>query len=190
MQDFSNFQPANLLTKSKRCASKEEKNIFLEKSYILNQDFMWMTGVYDRQGKQCSMVYETKRILFVDQSPLEILEYSIRCIGFDLKGALKTAKYLLGKTSKIPVVVNPLNEIVVFPTHSPAHPDNIWFNPNHIRRTTKSFQENKTNVNFSNSRTLTVPNRLSSFNTQIQSAEQLIRMVLEAARTSTIILLN
>lgn len=190
MQDFSNFQPANLLTKIKSCASKEEKNIFLEESYILNRYYMWMTGVYDRHGNQCSMIYETKRILFVEQSPLEILDYSIRCIGFDLKGALKTAKHLLGKSSKLPVVVNPLYEIVAFPTHSPAHPDNIWFNPDHIRRTTKSLQENKTNVTFSNSTTLTVPNRLSSFNTQILAAEQLKRMVLEAARTSTCILLN
>ncbi|QCJ45072.1 hypothetical protein FAY30_03120 [Bacillus sp. S3] len=47
-----------------------------------------------------------------------MLNDSIRCVGFNLKGAMETAKLLLGDKQMCPVMVNPLHTIVVFPNKS------------------------------------------------------------------------
>lgn len=154
--------------------------MFIENHYIINQEFMCMTGQYDRYGKLCTLVIETNQMFFVNESPLEILDYSIRCIGFDLRGAIKTAKWLLGHEMMLPVVVNPILEIIAFPTHSPKHEDNMWFNPFHIKRTIS--QHPKTIVELSNGKILIIPKRLSSFNNRMQIAEQLKRLALETAK--------
>ncbi|MFJ5718037.1 competence protein ComK [Neobacillus sp. NPDC093127] len=80
-------------------------------------------------------VTELNRTFIVDSSPLEILNDSIRCIGFDLRGAMETAKWLLGNKHMCPVMVNPIHNICVFPNKSAKHADTMWFNPEHIVRT-------------------------------------------------------
>ncbi|MCD4838339.1 competence protein ComK [Neobacillus sedimentimangrovi] len=148
----------------------------IEKNYIINENFMYMTGYHDRFGKLCSLVRENNRTLMVDQSPLEILSDSIRSIGFNLKGAIESAKWHLGNIPMCPFIVNPICKICVFPTKSANNPETIWFNPDHIKRTKGNL--NHTIVTFSNGFDLKVPCRLSSFNTKLQNAEQLIKLIL------------
>ncbi|WP_053360952.1 competence protein ComK [Bacillus sp. FJAT-27251] len=145
--------------------------MFIEPHYIVKPQFMHMAGHYDRNGKLCSLVFETNRILIVDKSPLEIIADSIRWIGFNLKGAMESARWLLGSTHMCPLVVNPIQQIVLFPTRAARHEDTIWFNPEPIFRTYS--QRRNTIILFTNGSTLTVPIRLTSFNTKLQSAEQL-----------------
>lgn len=132
---------------------------------------MYMTGHYDRFGKRCTEVHEANRTFFVDKSPMEILDDSIKSIGFDYRGALAASKCHLGDIEMPPVMVNPILRIAVFPTRSANHEDTIWFNPCHIKRTLSTNR--KTKILFSNGAYLILPTRLSSFNTKIQNAEQL-----------------
>lgn len=148
--------------------------MFVKPRYIIKEQFLWMTGYYDRYGKMCTLVTETKRSFIVNQSPLEILEFSISCIGYELKGARNTAKRLLGNVHHCPILVNPIRRIVLFPTRSPLHEDCIWFNPAHIKRT-RSHNYN-TIIMFSNGKTVTIPAKLSAFNDKIKRAEQLEEM--------------
>lgn len=139
----------------------------------------YMTGFYDRNGKLCSLVNELYRTIIVDRSPLEILEDSIRCSGFDLKGALSTAKWILGDIPMCPFMVNPIQGICVFPTKSSKHEETIWFNPCHIVWTDPYYLYTK--VKLTNGLVITVPCRLFSFNTKKQKAEQLRRITAELA---------
>ena len=157
--------------KQLNCCRRSRINLFIINHYIINRYFKFMRAHHDRCGKMCTEVHETKRKFIVDKSPLEILNDSIRAIGFNLKGAIETSRFLLGDLPMCPVMVNPINRIVVFPTRSYKNEDTIWFNPFHIKRTT-SFNGNTT-VLFSSGSTLTIPIRLSSFNTKIKNAEQL-----------------
>ncbi|WP_180955604.1 competence protein ComK [Bacillus sp. V33-4] len=90
--------------------------MFIEPHYIINQYFMYITGHYGRNAKLCTQIKETEKTFFVDKPPLEILADSIRAIGFDLRGAMQTAKTLLGDVHMCPVMVNPIHKIVLFPT--------------------------------------------------------------------------
>lgn len=148
--------------------------MYIEEDYIINQKMMFMTALYDRNGKKCTRVGEENKQFFVDKSPLEILDKSIKWIGFDLKGAMSTSKWILGDIRMCPVMVNPIQKICVFPNRSPKHEDVIWFNPNHILRT--SSMKQKTKIEFKNGFILMIPSRLTFFNTKLQSAEQLQRI--------------
>jgi competence protein ComK len=159
-----------------------------EENYIINQHMMCMAGIYDRNGKTCTIVREINKTFIVDKSPLEILEISIRSIGFNLKGAMKTSKWHLGDIHMCPIMVNPILKICLFPNHSPKRDDTMWFNPDHIHRTTSSFL--KTNVEFNNGLIIRVNSKLSSFNTKLQAAEQYQKMRVEAAENPITFLLD
>ncbi|MEH7346841.1 competence protein ComK [Bacillus sp. JJ1532] len=146
----------------------------MKNHYFITTEFMYMMGHYDRYGKLCTQIIETTRTFLVDMSPLEVLDMSIGAFGFDLKGAIATSRRLLGDIHMCPIKVNPINQIVVFPTKSPKHEDTIWFNPYHIERTTSIFR--KTAVALSNGKTLIFPAKLSAFNSKLQTAEQYNKM--------------
>lgn len=152
----------------------------IEKYYIINPDFVYMTGHYDRNGKMCTFVRELHRMLIVDRSPIEILADTIRCIGFDLKGAIATAKWILGEIPMCPIVVNPIHNICIFPTKSSKHEDAMWFNPSNIVRTTSLFL--KTKVTLRNGLIVTVPSKVSSFNMKLQNADQLRKITEQLAK--------
>ncbi|GLB61873.1 competence protein ComK [Cytobacillus sp. NCCP-133] len=151
--------------------------MFSEKYYIINQHFMYMKGEYDPNGKLCTIVTELKKTILVDKAPLKILEDSIKCIGFDLRGAMATAKWIIGDTHMTPVMVNPIHRICVFPDKSAKNDETTWFNPNHIVRT-RDFNR-KTKIEFRNGQTLTVPSKLPAFNHKLQTAEQLRNITIE-----------
>ncbi|WML29647.1 competence protein ComK [Neobacillus sp. OS1-32] len=148
-----------------------------KKFYFIKPEFMYMAGFYDRYGNRFSVVHEVHRTLIVERSPIEILADSIRRIGFDLRGAIATAKSLLGDIQMCPIMVNPIHQICVFPTKSAKNDDTIWFNPNQIIRTKCCCQ--KTLVLLGNGRSILVPNKLSSFNTKLQNADQLKKITTE-----------
>lgn len=142
---------------------------------MINQFLMYMVGFYDRNGKLCTLVKEVNQTFIVDQSPLEILAYSIKCIGFDLKGAIATSKWLLGDDIQMhPIMINPIHKICLFPNKSAKHPDTIWFNPFYIKRTSGYMR--KTIIEFQNGETIKVYTQLSAFNHKLQTAEQLQKM--------------
>jgi competence protein ComK len=156
------------------------KYLFLEKSYLINQLMIYMVGYYDRNGKLCTLVKEVNKTFMVDQSPLQILEYSIRCIGFDLKGAFASSKWILGDMKMYPVMVNPIQKICLFPINAAKNPDTLWFNPVHIKRTNGIMR--KTELEFKNGQTMMVHSRIAAFNHKLLKAEQLRNMTIEIGK--------
>jgi competence protein ComK len=135
---------------------------------------MYMAGIYDRNAKPCTLVTELTRTFIVDKAPLEILNDSIKCIGFDLRGAMETSKWLLGNKNMCPLMVNPVHKICVFPDKSSKHNETKWFNPIHIIKTFSKNQQ--TIIEFTNGLTITIPMRLYYFNNRLQTAEQFRNM--------------
>ncbi|MDQ0201917.1 competence protein ComK [Neobacillus ginsengisoli] len=160
----------------------------LEINYIINQHLMCMVGVYDRNGKTCTIVREVNKTFIVDKSPLEILEISIKSIGFNLKGAMATSKWFLGDIHMCPVMVNPILKICLFPIQSAKRVDTMWFNPDHIHRTNSFYR--KTNVKFKNGFHMLVNSKLSSFNNKLKIAEQYQEITVEAGKNPTAFLLE
>ncbi len=163
---------------------KESIRLIMLRHYMINKYFMEMTGYYDRNGKLCTLVTETGKTFMVDKSPLEIIKVNIMCAGYDLRGAMETAKKLLGNIYHCPILVNPIDRIVLFPTLSPKHTECVWYNPVHIKRT--SSLNHQTFIMCSNGKTKLIRAKLSSFNCKIKRAEQLEAMT----RVTSFFILN
>lgn len=110
-------------------------------------------------------------------STAHILDDTLKYIALDLKGAMTGAKFVLNKTVKSPIVVNPYQNICLFPSKSPQKIDCIWFNPEHIVNT-KAIGT-KTEVELSNGHSMIVDARLTTFNNKLQTANQLRRLSAE-----------
>ncbi|WML55157.1 competence protein ComK [Neobacillus sp. PS3-12] len=181
----SKMKKASSVKKSRRyCVSemKKQQNPLFEEHYAVNQFFMYMAGFYDRRNKACTIVRETNRMFVVEKSPLEILDYSIKKVGYTLKGAMETSREHNGKTM-CPIMVNLLLELVLFPTQSAKHVETIWLNPNQIHRTDYAkYIDRKTNIEFKNGNIITVDSRLSSLNNKLKRAEQYRDSTVAAAK--------
>ncbi|WP_419887622.1 competence protein ComK [Neobacillus niacini] len=134
-------------------------------------------GEYDQNGKLCSRIMLEKTTLLVDRPPLCLLDDTLKYIGFDLRGAIAGAKYILNKTVMCPIIVNPYQSVCLFPSKSPQNQDCIWFNPDHIVNT-KAIG-NKTEVELSNGYFLLVDAKLAAINNKLQTANQLKRLTKE-----------
>ena len=139
--------------------------------YIINQKFVCMVGEYDQRGKLCSRVTEGKIDFLVDQSPEEIIDATLKYIGFDLKGAKSGARAILGNVKMCPIMVYPAHNICLFPHKSSTNHDAIWFNVDHIEQTRRLGK--KTQVDLSNGVTMIIDSMITAFNAKIAIAKQL-----------------
>lgn len=161
----------------------DKKNHYDQKEkYMINEKCMELKSVYDENGNECTKVRESEQTFIVRKSPEQIIDYSLNCIGFDLKGALKAAKLLLHLDKKymLPVLINHVHEIVLFPTHSPKNHKNIWLNPKHIKRTFP--KQKQTIIHFSNGETTIIEKKLIYFNNHFQTAKQYLENIIENAK--------
>ncbi|MFF2449923.1 competence protein ComK [Neobacillus sp. NPDC058068] len=156
---------------------KERNTIIILKNYFIEKKMILMMGEYDQIGKLCARVVAGKSSFLVDRPPLHLLNDTLTYIGFDLKGAMTGAKSILGKKKKCPIIVNPYLGISLFPNKSPQKVDCIWFNPEHIIKTTA--MGNETKVELSNGYSIRVDSKSSTFNDKIQTAKHLIRLSME-----------
>jgi competence protein ComK len=141
---------------------------------LVDKETILVMGEYNQYGKLCSRVMTGKTTTLVDRSPLQLLDDTLTFIGFDLKGAVSSAKKILGMKVKCPVMVNPYQDTCFFPTKSPNKEDCIWFNPDHVIR-----MEPKgclTEVELSNGYSIMVQAKFTSFNNKVQAAERLKKL--------------
>ncbi|MBT2724291.1 competence protein ComK [Bacillus sp. ISL-46] len=141
-----------------------------------------LTGEYDRYGKLCARVMAGGVSFLVDRTPLQLLDDTLTFIGYDLRGAMASAKLILGERARCPIIVNPYLSICLFPNKSPHKSDCIWFNPEHIVRT-KALR-NKTEVELSNGHSIIVDSKLTFFNNRIHKANQLMQLSMKRGHHS------
>ncbi|WP_040207208.1 competence protein ComK [Neobacillus jeddahensis] len=139
--------------------------------YLLDPNIVLVTGEYDPYGKLCTRVILGKETFLVDRTPAQLLDDTLLYIGFNLNGAIKGARSILGNRKMCPVIVNPFHGVCFFPNKSAKRGDCIWFNPDHIVKTKP--RGTKTEVELSNELTLIIDSKLHSFHNKMQIAFQL-----------------
>ncbi|WML41514.1 competence protein ComK [Neobacillus sp. OS1-2] len=150
--------------------------------YLVDDNVILMTGEYDNNGKLCARVMIGRETLLVDQSPVKLLDETLKYIGFNLKGALEGAKGIIGEKYMRPVMVNPYKGICLFPNKSPKKDDCLWFNPDHIVKT--NSRGYKTEVVLSNGVSILVDLKLCFFNSKLHIASELKRTSIERGNHS------
>ncbi|MED4227915.1 competence protein ComK [Neobacillus cucumis] len=143
----------------------------IDQFYLLDEEIILMTGEYDHFGRFCARVMIGGQTILVSRSPLQLIDDTLNYIGFDLKGANKGTKNILGNINMWPIIVNPYKGICLFPYKSPRQEDCVWFNPDHIVKT-KSHGF-KTEVELSNGVSIIIDLKKYTFITKIQTALQL-----------------
>jgi competence protein ComK len=147
-----------------------------------------MTSEYNYCGKHYTRVMELDKTFLVEKTPLEVLKDTIHYIGYDLIGARSAAKLIFGNVSLCPVIVNPDHGICAFPTKAYKNVDTIWFNPNHIVKT--SALGRHTLVDLSNGYSIEVYSQLSGFNQKWQNALLLRRTTIERGNSKITLIVD
>jgi competence protein ComK len=101
------------------------------KTYEINKETMALVSVnhfdYD------TIVYETNRILYVKQRPIEMIKEGCLDGGSTYDGRRLAVIRLTGAKHKIPIPIQPNQNIYAFPTHSPDLYECSWIFYHHIR---------------------------------------------------------
>ncbi|MBP2242362.1 competence protein ComK [Cytobacillus eiseniae] len=143
--------------------------------YIIYHKTILFLGEYHTFGNLYTRVVESNRTFLVTMTPLQLLDYSIKHTGSDLKGAINSARFLLGKKCMYPIIVNSQQGVCVFPTISTKRAECIYFNPKHIF----GIKDNKgnTDVKLSNEHTITVEKGSLSFSNKVDRARRFLDMI-------------
>ena len=103
-------------------------------SYLINQKTEAMVGEYHDNGEEMTRVIEGKEMFIVNETPFDILNNTFIHLGFDLEGALKGAKSVLGERYRLPVCINAELGMVWFSSNSFRKSGGIWLSYKHIRK--------------------------------------------------------
>lgn len=119
-----------------------------------------------------SLVYEDDDRFLIHQTPFQIMEDSCKYFGSTYEGRKDSAKAILGAEYKVPVIVEDMDNLIVFPTTSPKADDCIWISLKRIKNFEKVDSIN-TKVIFDNNKEIIVPVSYQTLENQISRASRL-----------------
>ncbi len=121
------------------------------KEYIINKNTLVIIPLDDKSSR----VIEVKKEFIVYKSVLNIIKKSCIFYGSSYNGRVSGSKYMLNKSSKIPVIISEINNLIVFPTKSPRNEKCCWFLLSNIKYYNK-ININQTIIKFSCGRSLKI----------------------------------
>jgi len=96
--------------------------------YYINEDTLLLVPC----GKTRTKIYDITGIYYMKKSVFEIVEESCQYYGSSYGGRYIGAKKLLEMEYKLPIIVDEVKEVVIFPTCSPRQKDCMWICLNNI----------------------------------------------------------
>jgi len=96
--------------------------------------------------------------------PLDIIKNS--CFGSDYEGRRNGAKLLINAKHKIPIAIDPTNNLYFFPTASPSREESIWISLDHIKDF-RRIAPKETLIIFRNKQSFIIPVPFSTIYNQV-----------------------
>ncbi|MED3552742.1 competence protein ComK [Cytobacillus praedii] len=153
-------------------------------NYLINEMTVLLYGVWNEYGELFTFIIDGTDSFFVTMQPIKLIDKSIICYGSSLKGALESAKKLLGENRHMyPIKVDALLDIWLFPTKSYKKDNCIWFALNHVKNT-KAVDINRTKVFLNYGHEIEIIMRESSFRNKRGSASDLRDMIFSNTKKS------
>jgi len=122
--------------------------------------------------KNGTMVYELNDSFLVTKSPYQIMEDSCSYFGSSLSGRQNGSKNMLGSGYKVPIIVEETNEIIFFPSTSPAIKEKCeWISVNNIKSIEK--KDKSTKIIFENNQQIIVDIPYLSIQNQVYRSTRL-----------------
>lgn len=106
-----------------------------------------------------TLVFEEGRKIYVKQTPKEMIHEACLKGGASYEGRRKAVIYKANIQRKVPIPIDPLQDIFAFPTHSPEQFHCHWIFPSHILSTATLPNSHckKTIIIFKNKEEITLP---------------------------------
>ncbi|WP_404405137.1 competence protein ComK [Jeotgalibacillus malaysiensis] len=148
--------------------------------YMINQQTMAIRCA--RHLEYQTHIIETGKSCYSSMTSLQLMDYACKMGGSTYKGRQESVKFKFSFYSKIPILINQNEEIIMLPTHSPSHIDNIWISLEHFHRAYEHPEQGKAIVEFINGERITVNCSLKTINKQHQRASALMLQELHFPR--------
>lgn len=110
-------------------------------NYELNKDTITLIPAYHTDYD--TIVWERDQQLFVKKPLLQLIREGCMEGGSEYDGRRAAVIHKTGVHSKVPIPINPREQIYAFPTHSPKLHECVWIFYHHI----KSFKPNPKQAN-------------------------------------------
>ncbi len=107
----------------------------------------------------------------IRKTPLQLIKHACLEGGSSYEGRREAVAYLIGAKNKVPIPINPLEQIYAFPTHSPKQFECSWIFQHHIRSLKPHSFPNQTKgsiITFKNNFQLTLPISYYTIEKQMQ----------------------
>ncbi|MDZ5711367.1 competence protein ComK [Jeotgalibacillus haloalkalitolerans] len=148
--------------------------------YEINQETMTIRCA--RHLELQTRIIKASKSCYSVLTSLQLMEYACKMGGSTYKGRQESVRFKFGISSKIPILINQNEEIIMFPTHSPTHIDNTWISLEHFDKAFEHAERGKAIVRFINGEQVTVMCSLKTLSKQHQRASALMLQELHFPR--------
>ena len=131
-------------------------------------------------NKVFSIIGEPEEEFLSPFKPLDLIKNSCAFYGVDYESRRKGTKLLIDYSRKLPIVIEPINNIYAFCTASPEEPNCVWFFLEHIKDYQRASAR-QTLVIFHNDYSFTFPVSYSTFNNQMLRTSYLQTKLMQRA---------
>lgn len=133
--------------------------------YIVNSCTMYIKP-QEYGNRVYSLIGEVEEEILCPLKPFSIIQKGCAYYGVDYEGRRKGTRLLIDYSRKLPIVIEPINNIYTFCTASPENPKCIWFFAEHIKDY-RRVSARETMVIFRNNHSNIFPVSYNTFNTQM-----------------------
>ncbi|QKS72640.1 competence protein ComK [Paenalkalicoccus suaedae] len=141
--------------------------------YTINADTMILMPAYDINYE--SIVYEKHSCYYVRQPAFSLIDAACRMAFATYEGRVQAVKSMLPYEKKTPVLISEIEQLAVFPTHSPQNMECHWVFPQHVLQTL-SRHDGQADVVFRDGLTLTVPVSKRTIDNQILRTSHMMQL--------------
>ena len=104
----------------------------MDREYKINKETISLISEFDNFGKENTRAIEGGDMFFINKSPEEIINDTLKYLGSSLEGAIIGSKSILGNKNRLPISISAEQGIIWFPCNSFRTKKSIWLAHSHI----------------------------------------------------------
>lgn len=136
--------------------------------YFINEDTLLLVP----KDKKTTKIYDINGEYIIKKNIFDVVDESCQYYGSNYNGRYVSAKKTLDMDYKLPIIIDEVKEVVLFPTCSPKLNNCIWICVNNV----ENYSKNKKNsvIKFTNGKTYDVNITINVLENQILRATMLL----------------
>ena len=133
------------------------------------------TVLIRNKGKNETEILYLDECIILPYSSKKIVDNNCKLFGSSLNGRIESSKKWLGYDYKLPIIIDEIRNLVLFPTRSIDSPKNIWFSYNTIDEYNKI--NNGVEITLKNGKKIYINESFNVFESQFIRASKLHKRI-------------